>query len=126
VVYTNAHAEMGKALQRIAELERDLTESRKATEAVQAAAEIERADARGKLDRQAATILNLTCAVAAEKSAGRQLCGEQVQLVRALRALVDAAGQLSRQRSSVEPYHALAKRVSEALEALALVEVPFA
>ena len=109
----------------VSTLSGDLTASRAATVAVQAGAEVERSKLLAELRRSHETVLALTTKLAERQSANQQLCGRQVQLMAALRALVDAVGAVECDPETAARMPDLCKRYCEANELLALVEVPF-
>lgn len=110
----------------IAELKRDLAESRKATESVQAHALAREGQARGRMAAMESDVLKLAQQRQEMHTALRRQYGEQVQLAKALRALVTAVEEDGAILQIGKRTHALYDRLKEAEEVLALVEVPFA
>jgi len=117
--------EWQKVADEYATLARDLVESRKATEAAQANGEWERSQVLTQLDRSGETVLMLTAKLADQQSATRRCCGQQAQLVKALRELVDTTVVLSEHRNGEENYAMFRLAVQHAHEVLTLTEVPF-
>lgn len=92
---------------------------------LKALAEVDRASLNAQLRRMGDTVIALTTKNAEEKAVSRRLCGEQVVLVRALRALVDVCEERFTPARAAERVALFNKRLDEANEVLALVEVPF-
>lgn len=118
-----AHCERLRAC--IDRLAKDLEESRKATESVQAAAEVDRAAARAAHNRLGDDYLELCGRHGRTMQALARANAEQVQLVRALRALVDGIDTFVRLYNDDDEPGPLEKMTREAKEVLSLVEAPF-
>jgi hypothetical protein len=92
---------------------------------LKALAEVDRASLNAQLRRMGDTVIALTTKNAEEKAVSRRLCGEQVVLVRALRALVNFCDQGIIFDGGAIPPAEMIPCLKEAKEVLALVEVPF-
>lgn len=118
-------AEWHQLATRVDKLTRDLATSRAATEQVQAHAAEREGQVRGRLVALQSEVLKLAQQRAELQTANRRLCAEQVQLIRALRGLVDAVSFIREAGQGEEAYAQLRVTYREALEVLKLVEVPF-
>lgn len=112
--------------QRVDELTRDLTESRKATESVQAHALAREGELRGRMCTLQIDLVKMVQQRVEMHNALRRQFGEQVQLLRALRALHDASTTVDCCGACVGALESFVKAQKEAGEVLALLEVPFA
>jgi hypothetical protein len=123
---TDAQLEQYDRLTRLVDrLTHELEEANNAAAAVETRAAEEVGQLRADLDRMCTTVLDLTTKHAGQQQANRRLCGEQVQLIRALRALVDAVGAIDTSPHAARLFPDVVKPWSEANELLSLVEVPF-
>jgi transposase len=118
-------AQWHQLTQRCDQLERDLAESRKATESVQAGAEIERSELKGRLRTQDDLLAKEILERLSLRNAVRRLCAEQVQTLKALRRLVAALEQFHQCDGMKEARDVLDKVTREAKEVIALLDVPF-
>jgi len=109
----------------IAHAEKELHESRKATEAVQQHAEERERGARALVADLCTQLIKVTGQNGSLTTANRKLCAEQVQLIRALRALVDVCNTVREEEGLNFPDGPFETKIREATEVLTLVEIPF-
>lgn len=109
----------------IEQLQRDLTESRKATESVQAAAEEERVALRAELTRRGDTIAEAGIRSINLMNMVRQHAAALVETLKALRGLLDALDALDAHNGRASVRQAVACPVQAAREVLRKHDVPF-
>lgn len=109
----------------IEQLTRDLSESRKATESAQAAAEQEARDLRTELTRRGDRIAELALKEIHQMSAVRSLAAAQVETLNALRAVLDAIGAYDRHIDKRAALAIIKGRAARAAEVLHKYDIPF-
>lgn len=116
---------MSEVIDRMRQLERDLAESRKATESVQAAAEEERRTLRAELARRADTIVDLKVTSNHRLTSLREHAATVVEAIRALRRLTAAIEQCDRCGWDTASRSVLNKIIIETAEFIRQHSIPF-
>lgn len=118
-------AEYGTLRAKCERLQRDLEESRKATESVQAAAEESRQKYHAELTRRGDTIAELLVKLNDRTNHARFNAGGLVETLKALRRLLESIGQYDRTAHDPAARRVLEKIVKEAEECVTKYDIPF-